>query len=53
MSKTALTIYQALRTDGTQKDVTDLMQSRKELYEFLNYHTYEQKLDELFAKDKE
>ncbi len=52
MSAAALRVYQALRRDGTQKGVLELMQSRDELYEFLDYHAYERKLDELFARDK-
>ncbi len=49
MNAAALKVYQAIRRDGTQKGVLDLMQTRAELYEFLNYHAYEQKLDELFS----
>ncbi|MES2392305.1 MAG: methylisocitrate lyase [Acidobacteriota bacterium] len=48
----ALNVYQHLRTDGTQKNVVDTMQTRADLYDFLNYHAYEQKLDALFTKDK-
>jgi len=39
--------------DGTQKRAVPSMQTRAELYDVLGYHAYEQKLDELFAKDKE
>jgi methylisocitrate lyase len=53
MSAAALTVYRALRADGTQKSVLDLMQTRVELYEFLDYHSFEQKLDRLFAEEKE
>jgi methylisocitrate lyase len=49
----ALRVYEAIRSDGTQRSVVDTMQTRAELYDFLDYHSYEQKLDELFAKDKE
>jgi methylisocitrate lyase len=49
MSKAALEVYGALRAEGTQKDVVDLMQTRAELYEVLGYHDYEKKLDELFS----
>jgi methylisocitrate lyase len=52
MSAAALRVYQALRRDGTQKGVLELMQTREELYEFLDYHAYERKLDELFAREK-
>ena len=48
----ALRVYEAIRRDGTQRAVVDTMQTRAELYDFLDYHSYEQKLDELFAKDK-
>jgi len=51
-AKAQLTVYGALRAQGTQKSVLDLMQTRAELYEVLGYHAYEQKLDELFGKDK-
>jgi methylisocitrate lyase len=49
MNQAALKVYQALRKTGTQKAVVGDMQTRDELYEFLNYHSYEQKLDELFS----
>ena len=52
MNAAALRVYQALRKEGTQKGVLELMQTRDELYEFLDYHAYERKLDELFARDK-
>lgn len=50
MNRSALTVYQALKNDGVQTAVLDTMQTRAELYEFLNYHAFEQKLDELFQK---
>ena len=50
MSKAALSVYERLRKDGTQKGVLDLMQTRAELYDVLGYHEYENKLDELFGK---
>ena len=53
MNKAALQVYQALQADGHQKRVLELMQSREELYQFLAYHEYEQKLDELFAQQEE
>jgi methylisocitrate lyase len=52
MNKAALNVYRHIREDGTQKNVVDTMQTRAELYEFLDYHAYEQKLDSLFAKAK-
>ena len=52
MNQAALRVYQALRRDGTQKSVVDTMQTRDDLYEFLGYHGYEQKLDQLFASRK-
>ena len=48
----ALKVYQALRRDGHQKNVVELMQSRDDLYDYLDYHSYEQKLDSLFARDR-
>jgi methylisocitrate lyase len=52
MSKAALNVYQQVLTDGDQKAVIDTMQTRMELYEFLDYHSFEEKLDELFAAGK-
>ena len=48
MSLAALDVYETLRQEGTQKSVQDKMQTRDELYEVLDYHSYETKLDELF-----
>lgn len=53
MSKAALTIYETILREGTQKPVLDSMQTREELYEVLGYHDYERKLDELFAAREE
>lgn len=50
MNKAALETYKEIRTRGTQKGITSQMQTRDELYDFLNYHSYEQKLDELFTR---
>ena len=52
MSKAALNIYQALISDGHQKNVIDKMQTRNELYDFLDYNSYEEKLDQLFKAKK-
>jgi methylisocitrate lyase len=52
MNAAALKVYEAIRTEGTQKNVLPLMQTRDELYRYLDYHAYEQKLDELFATGK-
>src|SRR5512137_1276527 len=52
MNKAALNVYTHIRQDGTQKNVVDTMQTRAELYEYLDYHAYEQKLDSLFARAK-
>jgi methylisocitrate lyase len=49
MNKAALNVYQTLRREGTQKNVVATMQTRDELYECLDYHAYEEKLDELFS----
>jgi methylisocitrate lyase len=54
MSAAALKVYDAIRTDGTQRNVVDLMQTREDLYKVLHYHDYERKLDALFGReDKE
>ena len=52
MNKAALAVYQELKDKGTQEGVLDTMQTRMELYDMLNYHAYEQKMDELFSKGK-
>jgi methylisocitrate lyase len=52
MNKAALRVYEKLRKEGTQKNVVGDMQTREELYEFLNYHSYEKKLDELFSRGR-
>jgi len=52
MNKAALKVYETVRKKGTQKDLVNDMQTRDELYEFLNYHSYEKKLDELFSRGK-
>jgi methylisocitrate lyase len=52
MNKAALNVYETVRKKGSQKDVVGGMQTRDELYDFLNYHSYEKKLDELFSRDK-
>ncbi len=49
-NEAALNVLRAIREHGTQQSVVDSMQTRADLYEFLNYHSFEQKLDELFAK---
>jgi len=51
MNKAALKIYEGIREHGTQKDLINDMQTREELYDFLNYHDYEKKLDALFKKE--
>jgi methylisocitrate lyase len=53
MNAAALKTYQAIRRDGTQKNVLDTMQTRADLYQYLDYFSYEAKLDELFAEGKE
>jgi methylisocitrate lyase len=52
MNAAALTTYQAIRRDGTQKNVLDKMQTRVDLYKYLNYDAFEQSLDRLFAAGK-
>jgi methylisocitrate lyase len=48
----ALQVYQTLRAEGTQKNVIDIMQSRMDLYDYLGYHDFEQKLDQLFQTEE-
>jgi methylisocitrate lyase len=52
MNKAADNVYRAIRKDGTQGQVVDVMQTRAELYDVLGYHAYEQKLDALFGKER-
>lgn len=52
MNAAALSVYRTIRSEGTQAHALPLMQTRAELYEFLDYHAYEQKLDDLFASQK-
>jgi methylisocitrate lyase len=52
MNQAALKVFETIRREGTQQAVVDTMQTRIELYDFLNYHDYERKLDALFAKDR-
>jgi methylisocitrate lyase len=52
MNKAALNFYETVRREGTQKNIIDTLQTRAELYDFLNYHAYEDKLDALYAKQK-
>jgi methylisocitrate lyase len=52
MNKAAENVYNAIRRDGTQKNVIDTMQTREELYDVIGYHAYEQSLDKLFATKK-
>jgi methylisocitrate lyase len=52
MNKAALEVYETVRREGTQKSVVDIMQTRSELYDYLDYHRFESKLDQLFAKEK-
>lgn len=52
MNKAAETVYQSILAEGDQRKVIDIMQTRMELYDYLNYHSFEQKLDELFSEKK-
>ncbi len=51
MNKAALNFYETVRREGTQKNIIDQLQTRAELYDFLGYHAYEDKLDALFSKN--
>ena len=50
MNAAALKVYETIRAEGTQKSVVPMMQTRADLYKYLDYYSYEQKLDELFSK---
>jgi methylisocitrate lyase len=52
MSAAALNVYRAIRAEGSQKSVVSAMQTRAELYDFLDYHAYEEKLNRLFESEK-
>ena len=53
MNAAALKVYQTIRSEGTQKNLIPMMQTRADLYKYLGYHDYENKLDELFAKGRQ
>jgi len=53
MNAAALRVYQSVRKDGTQKNVVDTMQTRADLYKYLDYHAFEEKLDQLFVKEND
>ena len=53
MNAAALNVYETIRAEGTQKSVVPIMQTRADLYKYLDYHAYEKKLDELFAREKD
>jgi methylisocitrate lyase len=52
MNKAALNVYENLRKTGSQKNSIEAMQTREELYDIINYHSYEKKLDELFTRGR-
>jgi methylisocitrate lyase len=52
MNKAALSVFESIIKEGTQSSTLDIMQTRMELYDMLDYHSYEDKLDALFSKDK-
>ncbi|HEY1767850.1 MAG TPA: methylisocitrate lyase [Terracidiphilus sp.] len=53
MNAAALRVYETIRAEGTQKSVVAMMQTRDDLYRYLDYHAYEQKLDALFARARD
>jgi methylisocitrate lyase len=53
MSRAAISVYEAIRRDGSQKGVIDLMQTREELYQCLDYYSFEKKLDDIFSREEE
>lgn len=52
MNKAAETVYTAIRRDGHQRSVVDMMQTREELYDRIGYHEFESRLDALFQQGK-
>ena len=52
MSAAALNVYRAIRNEGTQKTTIEAMQTRAELYDFLDYHAYEEKLNSMFSESR-
>ena len=52
MNLAAVGVYETIRKDGTQKQLLPTMQTREQLYDYLNYHSYEKKLDELFSRER-
>ena len=52
MNQAVLQLYKTIKKDGTQKSAISAMQTRDELYDYLNYHSYEKKLDELFTRGR-
>jgi methylisocitrate lyase len=52
MNQAALKVFESVRRDGSQRTLLADMQTREELYAFLDYHSYEKKLDELFSRSK-
>jgi methylisocitrate lyase len=52
MSAAALNVYRAIRNEGTQKKTIEAMQTRAELYDFLDYHAYEEKLNNMFSESR-
>ena len=53
MSAAAVRVYETIRNKGTQRDVVDQMQTREQLYDVLNYYSFEEKLDQLYSKNQE
>ena len=53
MNAAALNVYQTIRAEGTQRNAVSQMQTRADLYRYLDYHAYESKLDELFQQKRE
>jgi methylisocitrate lyase len=53
MNAAALRTLEIIRNTGTQRDAVPLMQTREELYRYLDYHAYEQKLDAMFSAGKD
>jgi methylisocitrate lyase len=52
MSRAALSVYTTIRKQGTQRNLVDIMQTRSELYDYLDYHAFEEKLDKIFSREE-
>jgi methylisocitrate lyase len=52
-NKAAENVFRILRTEGTQSKIINELQTRDELYAYIDYQAYESKLDQLFSTDSD